>query len=60
MDILDNIGRIEYFARGLDAKSFAGDDRVVFAVKYALIIVSEAAAPALSAFSPSRIFKPRP
>ena len=42
-DILENIGRIEHFTQGLDASSFAADDRVVFAVKYALMIVSEAA-----------------
>lgn len=44
LDILENIGRIEHFTQGLDAKSFADDETVVFAVKYALMIVSEAAA----------------
>jgi uncharacterized protein with HEPN domain len=44
LDILENIGRIEHFTRGLNSKSFADDETVVFAVKYALMIVSEAAA----------------
>lgn len=42
-DILENIDRIEQFTKSLDAKAFAGNDQVVFAVKYALMIISEAA-----------------
>ena len=34
--IVDNIDHIEQFTRGLDAKSFAASDQVIFAVKYAL------------------------
>ena len=39
-DILDNIVHIEGFTRGLDAETFAGNDQIVFAVKYALMIIS--------------------
>jgi uncharacterized protein with HEPN domain len=42
-DILENIGHIKRFTRGLDAKTFAENDQAVFAVKYALMIISEAA-----------------
>lgn len=41
-DIVDNIDRIEQFTQGLNAKSFAANDQVIFAVKYALVIISEA------------------
>jgi len=37
-DIIENIARIERFTQGMDMKAFAGN------VKYALLIVSEAAA----------------
>ncbi len=43
-DIIDNIGRIEHFTQGLNAKTFAANDQVIFAVKYALVIISEATA----------------
>ena len=43
-DIIDNIDRIEQFTKGLNAKTFAANDQVVFAVKYALVIISEATA----------------
>jgi uncharacterized protein with HEPN domain len=43
-DIIDNIDHVEQFTRGLNAKSFAANDQVVFAVKYALMIISEATA----------------
>ena len=43
LDIVENISRIEHFTHGLDAKSFASDDRAIFAVKYALMIISETA-----------------
>jgi len=42
-DILDNISRIESFASGHDAASFAADEKTIFAVLHALLIVSEAA-----------------
>lgn len=43
LDILENIDRIEHFTQGLDRESFVADETVVFAVKYALMIISEAA-----------------
>jgi uncharacterized protein with HEPN domain len=43
-DIIDNIDRIEQFTQGLNAKTFAANDQVIFAVKYALVIISEATA----------------
>ena len=43
VDIVENIDHIEGFTRGLDAKAFADNDQVIFAVKYALMIISEAA-----------------
>ena len=43
-DIIDNIDRVEEFTRGLNAKTFVANDQVVFAVKYALVIISEATA----------------
>ena len=33
---------IEQFTKGFDAKTFADNDQVIFAVKYALMIISEA------------------
>ncbi len=42
-DIIESIDHIEGFTRGLDAKAFAGTDQVIFAVKYALMIISESA-----------------
>jgi len=41
-DIVESIGRIEQFTKGFDAKTFADNDQVIFAVKYALMIISEA------------------
>jgi uncharacterized protein with HEPN domain len=41
-DIIDNIERVEQLTKDLDAKSFAANDQIVFAVKYPLIIISEA------------------
>jgi uncharacterized protein with HEPN domain len=41
-DIIDNIERVEQYTKDLDAKSFAANDQIVFAVKYALVIISEA------------------
>lgn len=43
IDIIDGIEHIERFTAGRDAKTFAADEQVVFAVKYALMIISEAA-----------------
>jgi uncharacterized protein with HEPN domain len=43
-DIIENIDRIEQFTKGLDAATFAANDQVTFAVKYALMIISEATA----------------
>ena len=42
-DILENIDRIESFAAGHDAASFAADEKTIFATLHALLIVSEAA-----------------
>jgi uncharacterized protein with HEPN domain len=41
-DIIDNIDRIEHFTQGLNATTFAANDQAIFAVKYALVIISEA------------------
>jgi uncharacterized protein with HEPN domain len=43
-DIIDHIDHVEQFTRGLNAKTFAANDQVIFAVKYALMIISEATA----------------
>jgi uncharacterized protein with HEPN domain len=43
-DILENIERIERFTAGMDLQAFAGADQTILAVKYALLIISEAAA----------------
>jgi len=43
-DIIDNIDHVEQFTRGLNAKTFAANHQVIFAVKYALMIISEATA----------------
>jgi uncharacterized protein with HEPN domain len=42
-DIIENIDRIEQFTKGLNAATFASNDQVTFAVKYALMVISEAA-----------------
>ena len=42
-DILDNIARIERFVSGLDGERFRNDERALFAVQYALLVISEAA-----------------
>lgn len=42
-DIVDNIDRIRHFTLGYDADSFVRDERTVYAVKHALLIISEAA-----------------
>ena len=41
-DILENIGRIERFTAGLDENSFKENEQTVFAVQYALLVISEA------------------
>lgn len=41
-DIIENIDRIEQFTKGLSAATVAANDQVTFAVKYALMIISEA------------------
>ncbi|MEO8715032.1 MAG: HepT-like ribonuclease domain-containing protein [Acetobacteraceae bacterium] len=43
-DIVENIARVERFTRGMDMKAFAGNEQAIHAVKYALVIISEAAA----------------
>jgi uncharacterized protein with HEPN domain len=43
-DIIDHIDRVEQFTKGLNAKTFGANDQVIFAVKYALVIISEAGA----------------
>ena len=42
-DILAAISHIEEFTWGLSAQTFAANDQVIFAVKYALTIIREAA-----------------
>jgi uncharacterized protein with HEPN domain len=42
-DIIENIDRVERFTMGFDLQGFAANEQVVLAVKYALLIVSEAA-----------------
>ena len=42
-DIIENIERIERFTTGLDLQGFAASEQAVLAVKYALLIISEAA-----------------
>ena len=42
-DIVVNIERIERFTTGLELQDFARNEQVVLAVKYALLIISEAA-----------------
>jgi uncharacterized protein with HEPN domain len=43
-DIIDQIDHVEQFTQGLNAKTFPANDQVVFAVKYALMVISEATA----------------
>lgn len=43
-DIIENIDRVEQFTKGLNAKAFAANDQIIVAVKYALVIISEATA----------------
>ena len=42
-DILDNIARIERFTAGHTLETFVRDEEKIFAVKHALLIISEAA-----------------
>jgi uncharacterized protein with HEPN domain len=42
-DIIENIARIERFTQGMNMRAFAGSEQTIHAVKYALLIVSEAA-----------------
>ncbi|SPF56694.1 hypothetical protein SBA4_910018 [Candidatus Sulfopaludibacter sp. SbA4] len=42
-DILTDIARIERFTQGVDRTIFEGDEQVAYAVKYALLRISEAA-----------------
>jgi uncharacterized protein with HEPN domain len=42
-DILDNIARIEGFTTGMDGGAFVENEQALFAVKHALLIISEAA-----------------
>lgn len=41
--MLDNIARIERFTAGFDEAAFAADEKAMFAVFHALLIISEAA-----------------
>jgi uncharacterized protein with HEPN domain len=43
-DIVENIDHIERFTRDLNAETFIANEQAIFAVKYALMIISEAAA----------------
>lgn len=42
-DIIENVSRIERFISGMDLRSFAEAEQTVLAVKYTLLIISEAA-----------------
>jgi uncharacterized protein with HEPN domain len=42
-DIIENIERIDRFTAGQDLQGFATNEQAVLAVKYALLIISEAA-----------------
>ena len=42
-DILDNIACIEEFTSGMDLAAFSRNNQAVYAVKHALLIISEAA-----------------
>ena len=42
-DILANITRIEDFTKGLNAETFSKTEEAIYSVKYALLIISEAA-----------------
>ena len=42
-DILANITRIEDFTKGLNAETFSETEEGIYSVKYALLIISEAA-----------------
>jgi uncharacterized protein with HEPN domain len=42
-DIIENIEKIERFTVGMDREHFARNEQAVLAVKYALLIISEAA-----------------
>jgi len=43
-DIIENIERIERFTAGMDLHGFARAEQTVLAVKYSLLVISEAAA----------------
>jgi uncharacterized protein with HEPN domain len=43
LDILENIGRIEEFTADMDRAAFSQNNETVYAVKHALLIISEAA-----------------
>jgi uncharacterized protein with HEPN domain len=56
-DIIDNIELIEQFTAGMDEAAFVARGAVVYAVQYALLIVSEAArklGPDAEAFAPGQ------
>ena len=42
-DIIENIGAIELFTAGMDLRGFALADQTIRAVKYSLLVISEAA-----------------
>jgi uncharacterized protein with HEPN domain len=42
-DIIDNIARTERFTAGLNSQTFAENEQTIYAVKHALLIISEAA-----------------
>jgi uncharacterized protein with HEPN domain len=42
-DILNAVGRIERFTRGLVFETFANDERTIAAVSYELVVIGEAA-----------------
>lgn len=55
-DILENVERIERFTAGMNVSLFVGDEQAVYAVKHALLIISEAArklGPAAEQFCPT-------
>jgi len=47
-DILENIARIEGFTAGMDLEAFTQNTQALYAVKYALLTISEAAPPQYS------------
>jgi uncharacterized protein with HEPN domain len=43
VDIIENIERIDRFTAGMDLQAFAANEQTTLAVKYSLLVISEAA-----------------